>query len=260
MGRYDRQTVFEQLAPAGQRRLGRARALIVGVGGLGCTVAELLTRSGVGALRLVDDDTVELVNLHRQILYDESDAAAGAEKVAAAAARLAEINREVSLEPVAERLGPDNAERLARDVDVIIDGTDNFATRFVINDLAVRDDLPWVFAGALGAECQTMTIVPGRTPCLRCVYESPPPPSEHPTCLAAGVIPPAVVAVAAVQAAEGMKILAGQAERASPFLLKFDFWANTVQRIDVAAACGDADCPCCKRRHFEFLCPEPGAR
>ncbi len=259
MGRYDRQTAFEQLGPAGQRRLGQARALIVGLGGLGCTVAELLARGGVGALRLVDDDTVQLVNLHRQILYDEADAAAGAQKVAAAAARLAKINREVRLEPVVARFGPDNAPALARDVDVIIDGTDNFATRFVINDLAVRDGLPWVFAGALGAECQTMTIVPGRTPCLRCVYESPPPSAEL-TCRTAGVIAPAVLAVAAVQAAEAMKILAGHVERASPFLLKFDFWANTVQRIDVAAACGDADCPCCKRRHFEFLCPEPGAR
>jgi adenylyltransferase/sulfurtransferase len=260
VGRYDRQTVFEQLGPAGQRRLGQSRALIGGPGGPGCTVAELLARGGVGALRLLDDDTVKLVNLHRQILYDESDAASGAQKVTAAAARLTRINREVRLEPVAGRFGPDNAQALAGDVDVIIDGTDNFATRFVINDLAVRDGLPWVFAGALGAQCQTMTIVPGRTPCLRCVFESPPPPSAAPTCRTAGVIAPAVLAVAAVQAAEAMKILAGHGESISPFLLKFDFWANTVQRIEVARACGDVDCPCCKGRDFEFLRPDRAAQ
>lgn len=255
VGRYDRQLIYEQLGPSGQRALARGRALLVGVGGLGCAVADLLARAGVGFLRLVDDDAVRLENLHRQVLFDEGDVAAGRPKVVAAAGRLRRVNGEVQVEAVAQRFGPDNAAELAAGVDVILDGTDNFATRFVINDLAVRDGIGWVFAGAVGAEAQTMTILPPRTPCLRCVFDAPPPPCLDPTCRAAGVLAPAVVAIAAVEAAEAIKILAGRTDSISPHLLKLDLWTCTVQRINLAEACAGVDCPCCRRRQFDFLEP-----
>jgi len=140
-------------------------------------------------------------------------------------------------------------------VGLILDGTDNFATRYLINDYAVKSGRPWVFAGVVGTEAQTMTIVPGRTPCLRCVLDSPPPACADPSCRSAGVLGPAVAAVAALQAAEAMKILSGRIDEISPYLLKFDIWENRIQRIDVRAACGSVDCPCCKHRDFEFLEP-----
>ncbi len=252
-GRYDRQVSFAPLGARGHRRLSNSAALVVGMGGLGCTVADLLARSGVGMLRLVDDDKVTVENLHRQVLFDLADAATGAVKVMAAQRRISHVNGDVRVEPVVARLAAANAEELAQGVDVVIDATDNFATRFIINDLCVMKGLPWVFAGAVGAEAQTMTIVPPATPCLRCVFDSPPPPCEDPTCRQAGVLGPAVSAIAAIQAIEAIKILSGRPEAASPFLVKFDFWANRVQRIDVLKAGARADCPCCKHHDFEFL-------
>lgn len=255
LARYQRQMVYAPLGPEGQRRLRAGRALIVGVGGLGSWTAELLARAGVGFLRLVDPDRVDLTNIHRQGLYDEADAAAGRPKVQAAAHRLACINAEVQVEPVAVRLDRSNIADLAGDVHVILDGTDNFATRFIINDCAVKMGLPWVFAGVVGAEGQVMTIRPGGRPCLRCVYDSPPPPCVDPSCRAAGVIGPAVAAIAACQAAEALKYLAGRPGAVSPFLMKLDLWENAWQRVDVAQACAGVDCPCCRRRRFEHLEP-----
>ena len=253
--RYRRQVAFAGLGPEGQRRMMAGRALIVGVGGLGSWTAELLARAGVGFLRLADADTVDLTNVHRQALYDEADAAAARPKVQAAAARLQRINRAVSVEPVAARVDRDNIASLAADVAVILDGTDNFQTRFLLNDYAVRSGTPWVFAGVLGAEGQVMSIVPGRTPCLRCVYDAPPPPCVDPTCRSDGVIGPAVAAIAAMQAAEAMKVLAGRADRVSPHLTKIDLWDGSVQRIDVAEACAKVECVCCKKKRFDYLEP-----
>jgi len=252
-GRYDRQTAFEGLRREGQRRLAGGRAMIVGVGGLGCTVAQWLARAGVGLLRLVDDDVVSLENLHRQILFDEADAAARRPKVVAAARRLGRINSDVRIEPVAARFDASTASGLIDGIDVICDGTDNFAARFVINDVAVSGNLPWVFAGVVGAEAQTMTIRAGGRPCLRCVFGEPPPAPVNPTCRTAGVLGPAVGAIASVEALEALKILAGRGGEGSAYLVKLDLWTNTVRRIDTVAACADVDCPCCVGRHFEFL-------
>ena len=256
-GRYARQTACRHLGLAGQQHLAGAKALVIGVGGLGCVLSQLLARSGVGFLRLVDADEVNVVDLHRQMLYDEADAAARAPKVVAAGRRLRRINSDIRIEPVVSRLEPGNAQALAAGVDVILDGTDNFPTRFIINDLAVRDSLPWVFAGVVGAEAQTMTIVPGRTPCLRCVFDGPPPASEESASLGGGVLAPAVAAVAAIQAMEAIKILTGRLDCVSRHLLKLDLWTGSIQRIDVAGASADVDCPCCKRRRFPFLEPGP---
>ena len=252
--RFQRQMVFAPLGLQGQQALMSGRALIVGVGGLGSWCAELLARAGVGLLRLVDDDKVALDNLHRQALYGQADAEQSLPKVHAAAARLRRIAASIKVEPVVCRVSSDNIQALTREIDIILDGTDNFATRYLINDVAVRLNLPWVFAGVVGAEAQTMTILPGRTPCLRCVMDSPPPPCKDPSCRSFGVLGPAVAAIACVQAMEAIKILAGKTDEISPYLTKLDLWTNQWQQIR-AADQRRADCPCCAERIFEYLEP-----
>lgn len=255
IARYQRQIIFPGLGVDGHRQLAGASALVVGVGGLGSWTAELLARAGVGRLRLVDDDIVEVINLHRQGLYDENDAEQVKPKALAAMSRLRKINAALKVEPVVERLTIANVGRLAEGMDLVLDGTDNFATRFIVNDYCVKHGQPWIFAGVVAAEGQIMTIVPGRTPCLRCVYDSPAPPCVEPTCRLAGVMGPAVAAIASMQTLEALKILCGRVEQISPYLTKFDLWQNTLQRIDVAKAAVDVDCPCCKQGHYEYLEP-----
>lgn len=252
-GRYERQMIFPGMGLEAQRKLMKSSAVVVGVGGLGSWSAELLARAGVGQLRLIDDDRVDITNIHRQAFYIETDAAARRPKVAAAERRLAAINSQCKVESVQARLDAANVAELTAGADVIVDGTDNFHARFIINDYAVKGGIPWVFAGVVGAEAQTMTIIPHRSPCLRCIFHSPPPPCTDPACRTAGVLGPAVAAIAAIQAAEAIKILAGCEDQASPYLLKLDLWNNHVQRIDAASACEDSPCPCCKEGHYDFL-------
>ncbi len=253
--RFARQLVFEHWGLDAQRALATSRALVLGVGGIGSWAAELLARAGAGFLRLVDDDVVDLTNLHRQALYDQLDADAARPKVTAAARRLREINDGCSVEPIMLRADRTNLDELAGDVDVIVDGTDNFATRFVINDYCVKNAKPWVFAGVVGAEAQVAAIIPGRTACLRCWLEDMPPPCTDPTCTQAGVLGMAVSAVASLEAMEAAKILAGRADATSGRLLKLDLWANTVQRLDMSQPRRDPPCPCCVEREFEYLEP-----
>lgn len=255
LSRYQRQIVCDALGVSGQHALAGGRVLVIGLGGLGSRSAEMLTRAGVGFLRLVDDDRVDLTNLHRQALYDETDAREHLPKAQAAAVRLREINSQANIEPIVSRVDHTNIETLAEHIDVIVDGTDNFASRYLINDLCVKTARPWVFAGVVATEAQTMTIVPGRTPCLRCVLDSPPPPCSDPNCRNVGVLGPAVAAVAAFQAGEVIKLLTGQVDRVSPYLLKFDLWSNELQRIDLRDHPASQDCPCCGEGHYEFLQP-----
>lgn len=256
--RYARQVAFGALGEEGQRRLRLGRALIVGVGGLGSWTAEILARAGVGLLRLADDDVVERGNLHRQALYDEDDAAGARPKALAAAARLRKINADVRVEPAVERVDAGTIARLADGVGVILDGTDNFAARFLINDYAVKHNRPWVFTGVVGAEGQVMPILPGRTPCLRCLYDCPPSAHDELAPRALGVLGPAVAALAAAQAAEALKILAGRLDAVRSGLTKLDLWRNTSRRLDAGGAAGAADCVCCKQRRFEYLEPAAG--
>jgi adenylyltransferase/sulfurtransferase len=253
--RYSRQVLLPALGLAGQRSLAEGRALIVGVGGLGSWVAELLARAGVGFLRLVDPDKVDLTNIHRQALYTEADAERHRPKVEAAAARIKEINAGVTVEPVMASVDRTNIAGLAAGVGVLIDGTDNFAARYLINDYAVKFAVPWVFAGVIRSEAQVMTILPGRTACLRCILESPPPPCEDPNCRTAGVLGPAVAAVASLQAIEAVKVLAGRAESVLPYLLKVDYWGNSAQQVSTTGLAKRPDCPCCGQKDFEFLEP-----
>ena len=250
MLRYQRQMAFGEIGLAGQRALQAASALIVGVGGLGSWVAELLARSGVGRLVIADDDKVDLTNIHRQGLYDQTDAAEGKPKVLAAAGRLAKINSTVIVETHQLRVDAGNIACLADQTDLIIDGTDNFLTRFIINDYSVKYSLPWIFAGVVASEAQLMPVIPSKTACLRCVFDAPPPPCTDPTCRETGVLGPAVATIAAMQTAEAVKIMAGRSDAVSPFLTKIDFWTNQIQRL---AATRSPDCPCCHGGHFDYL-------
>jgi molybdopterin-synthase adenylyltransferase len=253
--RYRRQTLCPGLGLQGQRSLSQSRVLIVGVGGLGSWSSELLVRAGVGGVRLVDSDRVDLDNLHRQTLYDESDARAGRAKVVAAAGRLSQINATTRVEAMETRLDSSNVEDLARGCDVILDGTDNFPTRFVLNDYAVQSSTPWIFAGVVGCEAQTMTILPGVTPCLRCILDGPPPAEQEVNARTSGVLGPAVSAIAAIQALEAIKVLTHQLDQINPHLLKIDLWRNSIQHVDVSQACEGENCPCCQQRRFDFLSP-----
>jgi len=251
--RYERQITFLGLGIDGQKKLAASSALVIGVGGLGSWSAELLARAGVGHLRLVDGDVVELNNLHRQGLYSEDDVNSGRPKTQAAARRLKKINSSIRVEAIVDRVTAGNIEGLSAGIDLIVDGTDNFQTRFIINDFCVKHGRSWVFAGVIGSEAQVMAVIPGKTACLRCIYDSPAPPCVEPTCRAAGAIGPAVSAIASLAAAEAIKILAGKTECVSPYLTKFDLWANTIQRIDATAAAKNINCTCCKQRYFEYL-------
>ncbi len=239
----------------GQRRLLGSHAVIVGCGALGCVSADLLARAGVGRLTIIDRDVVEATNLQRQTLYDEEDARTGTPKAAAAVTRLRRVNSEIDLRPVVADFNPDNAEELILDgpsrPNVILDGTDNFQTRYLINDVSVREEIPYVYAGAVGSRGMMMNVVPGG-PCLRCMFPEMPAAGSAETCDTAGVLGPVISIVAGAQAAEALKILLGRMELVSRTLLEFDLWENRRRRIELPKQ-GSPDCLCCAKRDYEFL-------
>ena len=200
LDRYSRQVRFHSMGEAGQRKLLSSRVTICGCGALGTVLANHLVRAGVGHVRIVDRDFIETHNLQRQILFDEQDVANNLPKAEAAARKLRAINGEVTIEPVVTDIDHTNILNLVEDADLILDGTDNFETRYLINDAAVKLGKPWIFGGVIGSEGQTMTIIPGKTPCIRCVIETSPPPGMTPTCETAGVLGPAVAVTASNEA------------------------------------------------------------
>jgi adenylyltransferase/sulfurtransferase len=252
-GRYSRQVLFDGIGPEGQARLRAAKAAVVGLGALGSVSASILARAGVGALRLIDRDVVEISNLQRQLLYDEEDVRSLKPKAIAARDHLRAANSEVDLEASVCDLNPDNAVRLLTGVDLIVDGTDNFETRFLINDVSVRHGIPWIYAACLGSYGVTMNVVPGETACLRCLMETAPEPGTTPTCDTAGIIAPAVALIASVQAAEALKILTGNGEAASSALLSVDVWTGSVTRLEVPRGGGRRRCATCDGLEFEYL-------
>jgi len=260
LDRYIRQMRYAPLGEAGQRRLAQSRALVCGCGALGSTLANTLVRAGVGAVRIVDRDFVEFSNLPRQVLFDEADAAAGMPKAIAAAEKLRRINSQAEIEPIVADLDHTNIERLCEGVDAIVDGTDNFETRFLINDAAVERGLPWVYGGCLGAEGQTMTILPGVTACLRCLMQECPPPGSTPTCDTAGILGPIVGLIASIQAIEAIKILSGNREVVSRFLTVVELWDNRIRQVDISTLRDQVDCPACKHRQFPWLAGKQGSR
>ncbi len=253
MGRYDRQEVLDQIGVRGQLRLGKSRVLVVGCGALGSVSAEYLARAGVGFLRIVDRDLVELANLQRQTLFDEQDAAEQIPKAAAAARRLAEINHEIKIEPIVADANAGNVEGWA-DVDVIVDGTDNVATRYLLNDVAVKHKIPWVYGGCVGVEGRVWGIWPGKTACLQCLFPQPPSSAEMATCDTAGVLGPAAGIVGAMQAAIAIRFLVeGSPKEANESgMICLDAWTASFRRMESAARPRE-DCLCCGAGNFRFL-------
>jgi molybdopterin/thiamine biosynthesis adenylyltransferase len=221
------------------RQLDTARAVVIGVGGLGCSAAAVLSEEGVGTLRLVDPDRVEVSNLHRQVLYADVDV--GRPKVEAAANRLRRDHPDVRIEARPERFGRENTAILSG-ADVIVDGTDSVAAKFLVNDAAVAAGIPLVHAGAVGFTAQIMTILPGASACYRCLFESPPPEDEVPSCEDAGILGPVVALAGALQAAEALRILRGEAPSFAGRVASFDGWTGTWRSVPVAPRTSCATC------------------
>ena len=251
--RYSRQILFSGIGAEGQKMLARSRVLLVGCGALGSVMAEILVRAGVGRLTIADRDYIDESNLQRQSLYTEADCRAGLPKAAAAATHLAEINSQVELAAEILDVNAATIAALVPGQNLILDGTDNFETRFLINDASLNWNVPWVYGACVGAYGMCVAFVPGSTPCLRCVLEQLPPPGSSPTCDTVGVIGPIVHLVAALEAAEGLKILTGRLERLNGKLMTIDLWENQISGLDLGPLQRSADCPACGQRQFDFL-------
>lgn len=257
LARYARQVIYPGIGEAGQAALLAAHVTVIGVGATGSVLANHLARAGVGHLRLVDRDFVELNNLQRQLLYDEDDVAAVLPKAAAAAAKLRRINSTIAIEAVVADVGPGNIAGLIADADVVLDGTDNFATRYLINDACVKLGKPWVYCGVLATYGMTHTVRPGVTPCLRCMMGELPAPGTVPTCDTAGIIGPIVALMGSIVAAEALKLIVGRGDL-NDGMVHVDLWDGTYERFDLGKP--QPDCPACGQRQFEFLNAETGSR
>ncbi len=249
--RYSRQVLFDGIGRDGQSRLLESRVLIIGCGALGSAQTEALARAGVGRLRIVDRDFVESSNLQRQTLFTEGDAIERLPKAIACANHVREINSSVEVEAEIVDVNHSNIERLIVDCDVVLDGTDNFSTRYLINDACVKHKVTWIYGAAVGSYGVSMTIRPQETPCLRCVFPEAPPAASAPTCDTAGVIMPIISIVAAVQVTEAIKILTGQTASLHTSLMQFDVWRNEWRRISIGERV--PDCLTCGLHRFETL-------
>jgi adenylyltransferase/sulfurtransferase len=300
--RYQRQQILPQIGVEGQHRLGRAAVLLIGCGALGTTLADLLVRAGVGFIRLVDRDWVELTNLQRQVLFDEQDAAEQVPKAVAAARRLKQVNSSVTIEPIVADVNAGNISELALNLvarssplspspgtpgegggeggfddsrpqfphpnpppeyqgrgqcDLILDGTDNVATRYLINDYAVKNQIPWIYGACVGVSGRMMAIWPGKTACLRCLFPAPPRADELPTCDTAGVLGSAAALVASMQASAAIRFLVDQAPDGTEAagLISINAWDFQIRSL-ASASHPQPDCPCCGRGEFPFLCTD----
>ncbi len=267
LARYDRQMRLPGFGEHGQRQLLGATALIAGCGGLGSTAAALLARAGVGHLKIVDRDEIDITNLQRQILYDEKDVAELIVKPLAAKRRLATINSQVQVTAFTREITSTNAESLVDGCDVVVDGLDNFATRVQINDAIVKLGVPYVHGAAVVAAGSAYAILPHTssgnstpweaagvaTPCLRCIYEQVPPREATPTCDTVGILGSIVSIIGSYQAAETIKILTGNWSAVNASMAQFDLWEGSFEQLDIRSAYDTGDCPCCKKRQFEFI-------
>src|SRR5258708_1015686 len=251
--RYSRQVLFPGIGAEGQRRLLDARIAIVGCGATGSALASLLARAGAGMLRIIDRDYVEASNLQRQNLSDEADAAESLPNAIAASRKIAAFNSQVAVEPQVNDLRPENVDELLGGVHLILDGTDNFETRYLVNDYAVKNSLPWIYTAAVGAYAITMNVIPGETACLSCVFPQSPS-GVIETCETAGILNSAVNFGASIAATEAIKLLTGAKEKLRRTLLSYDLWRN--ERAEVSAAKPRPDCRTCGRREFLHLAGE----
>lgn len=250
--RYARHAALGLIGPAGQGKISKSSVLVLGCGSIGSAQAMLLARAGAGRLILADRDVVQLNNLPTQILYDESDVRERAPKAEAAARRLRAVNPEIKIEAVQANVDAANVEALVARADLVMDGADNFETRFLLNDAAVKAGKPWVYCGVLGTAGMVMAVRPGLGPCLRCLFEPPPADKRLPSCDAFGILNANAVWAASLQVAEAIKILAG-APYDGAKLYNLDIWRGTAAPTEAAR---NPACHCCGRRNFGFLAPE----
>lgn len=250
--RYSRQILFPPIGREGQEKLRNAQVLILGCGALGTAQATLLARAGIGKLRIVDRDYVEESNLHRQMLFDEADAAQRLPKAIAAQRKLGLINSDVKVEGIVTDARGDNVEELIAGANLILDGCDNFETRFLLNDAAVKNGVPWIYGAVVGSYGVTLTVLPGRTACLSCALPDPPQGLGE-TCDTAGVIGPAVIWVASIQVAEALKVLMELESQLHGMLMDYDIWTNRLQQVHVDR---DPACCTCAKREFVHLSGE----
>jgi adenylyltransferase/sulfurtransferase len=249
--RYSRQILFAGIGESGQRRLASSSAVIVGCGAIGASTAALLARAGVGRLRVLDRDFVEPSNLQRQALFDESDARESLPKAVAAQHKLRAINSAISVEGLVADLTPQNAQELLSGFDLLLDGTDNFETRLLLNDYAVKHNRAWIYAAAVGSYGVTLTIRPGRTACLACLLEvADTPAGVEETCDTIGVLAPIVQLISSLESAEALKLLAGKDDALHGRLVSADVWSGRFQSVEISRNPG---CRCCARREFSYL-------
>ena len=247
--RYSRQIAFYGIGEAGQEKLSGSRVAIIGLGALGTIASNNLCRAGVGFIRLIDKDCVELVNLHRQALYNEEDAAGSIPKASAAFKHLAKINSGITLDPVVAEVNAANIEAMIKDVDLALDCTDNIETRSLINEACDKLRKPWIYAGILGSAGLTMNIIPEKTACFRCLYPDPPLPGDYPTCADVGVLNGVTAVIASIESAEALKILIGSPE-VRRNLFQIDVWNNGSGYISLEK---NPDCPVCGRHVYDIL-------
>jgi adenylyltransferase/sulfurtransferase len=251
MERYSRQVLYKEIGKEGQEKIRRSRVVVVGVGALGSTSSEMLGRAGVGYLRLIDRDYVDVTNLQRQSLFDEESYEQSLPKALAARDRLNRINSDVEIDARVVDLNANNAEELLEGVDLVLDGTDNFETRYLLNDACVHLGTTWIYAACVGSYGMSFVIRPGLSPCLRCYIEEEPPPGTSPTCDTVGIIAPVVHAVTAFQVTEALKILAGREDALLGSVLSIDVWNGRTDRFVLSNL--KRDCPACGRKNLEYL-------
>lgn len=249
--RYSRQILFSPIGEAGQEKLAKSRVAIVGVGALGTVVSNHLTRSGVGFIRVIDRDFVEKSNLQRQMLFDENDALENKPKAVAAYEKLVKINSSITIEPVVTDIHAWNAEELLSDVDVIIDGTDNFLTRYIINDISIKFNIPWVHGAAVRSRGMFAVLTPKHGPCYRCLFPNPPK-GQSETCDLVGVISAVTHLVGSFEATEAIKLIVENQKNRNPNLEQFDIWVNDEMKMDISKS-KNPNCPACVHHEFEFL-------
>ncbi len=251
--RYSRQILFRGIGAEGQRRLAEARIVVVGCGATGSALNSLLARAGVGHLRIIDRDYIEPSNLQRQVLFDEADAADSLPKAVAAARKIAAFNSQIAVEPHVADLTPSNIDDLLEGAHIILDGTDNFETRYLLNDYAIKNSLPWIYAAAVGSYAVTMNILPGETACLACIFPDSPTGIVE-TCDTSGILNSAVNLVASIAATEAIKFVTGARDKMRRTLLSFDVWENDHSEIKVSRP--REDCRACVEHDFIHLAGE----
>ena len=259
LSRYQRQYLFHKIGLEGQKKISQSRVTLIGCGALGTVIASALVRGGVGFLRLVDRDFIELNNLQRQVLFDEEDIRQNLPKAVAAKNKLERINHQVTIEAHVSDANYSNIESLIEGADLVMDGTDNFEIRYVINDACVKHNKPWVYGSCVGDGGLTLSVIPKKTPCLACLFQSAPPPELSPSCDTAGIISPIVNIIASLQVTEAFKILMGKYDEVARGLYSINAWTRKAQTFGTGDG-PDPACSVCQKGNYEYLKGEKGVR